>query len=124
RGELLDDALRRDVAADEDRLRPRCADLLGGLRRGTVVPHVAEDDVARAVASKPERDRLADPPCPAGDEHRPARGGHSSGNSGSYAGAALGRLPQPIRPRDSFGLSSAFEEANARRSRRSILSSP
>ena len=58
--DLADDALRRDVAADEDRLCALRAQLLRGLLGGLVVSEVADADAGRAEVREPVGDRLPD----------------------------------------------------------------
>ena len=66
------DALRRDVAADEDRLGPERSQLVRRLLGGGVRAHVADRDARGAVAGEAERDRLADPARAARDQDGPA----------------------------------------------------
>ena len=121
-GDFARDALRRDVAADEDRLGPLGAELLGGLLGRLVVPEVADADPRRALVREPMRDRLPDPARAARHEDGGALE-MAYGFSGSSAGAVLGIVSQPGLVRGSRGPSSAFEDAYPSRSRSSAFSS-
>ena len=97
--DLAGDALRRDVAAHENRLGPFLPQLLGGRFGRLVVSQVADGDARRAQVGEAQGDLLADPPRPA--RHEDGRALHRHRFSGLSAGAALGIVSQPIRVSDS-----------------------
>ena len=113
-----------DVGADQDRLGAERSQLLGRLLCSPVAPEVPDRDPLRSEPCEAERDRLADPPRPAGHEDRGALEAHSRRGSGSYAGAEDGIVSHPMRERGSRVPSSAFEDACPSRSSSSIFSSP
>ena len=111
RGDLVEDTLGGDVAADEDRLRAERRQLLGGLGGGRVGAEVADRDARGSELGKAQGDRLPDPPRSPGHEDRSPLEAHDRRGSGAYAGAELGSSSQPIRSADSREPSSAFEDA-------------
>src|ERR671923_44247 len=86
---LRGNPLGRDVPAQEERLRPGRAQLLGGLLGGPVVAEVADRDPRRPSLSEPQRDRLADSTRATGHQDRGAVEAHRRGGSGWSAGSAL-----------------------------------
>src|SRR5918992_806508 len=112
-----------DVPAQEHRLGAEAAQLLGRLLGGPVVAEVAERDLVGAQLGEAERDGLTDPPRAARHEDGGAFKAHSRGGSGSYSGAELGTVSQPMRLRGSRRPSRAVEDARPRRSRSAICSS-
>ena len=60
RGDLLEDAVGRDVAADERRLGAERAQLVGRRLGRAVAAEVPDRDPLRAVACQAQRDRAPD----------------------------------------------------------------
>src|ERR671923_627620 len=120
---LRGNPLGRDVPAQEERLRPGRAQLLGGLLGGPVVAEVADRDPRRPSLSEPQRDRLADSTRATGHQDRGAVEAHRRGGSGWSAGAELGISSQPGTSRRARGPSPALPEAWPSLSSSSIFSS-
>ena len=133
RGDLVGDAGRGDVAADEHRLGAEPAQLLGGLLGGGVVAQVADRDPLRPVLGEASCDLPPDSARAARDQDGAAlgltsrvgsglvRAAPSSGSAPSPAGSATRAAPR--RPSTTRGRGGRAAPSSPRRSRRTGLSS-
>src|SRR5262249_31423216 len=116
---FLDDALRRHVAPQEERLGPGGAKLLGRLLGRAVVPEVADRHAPGAELGEAECDRPPHPPRAARPEDRPTlepphRGSYSPRERLVRGGAARDLVPPrpvPWNVRALLGLGRRVAEA-------------
>ena len=127
RRNLLEDALRADVPADERRLGAERAEILGRSLRGAVAAEVADRDALGAVACETECDRAADATRTARDEDvharswegacRRARTRESRPSRSDPATRAGLRLPSTTHSRGRRGAASAPRRSGEPRGR-------